>query len=47
MIGRIKGQLLESNPPRIVVDVHGVGYEIDVPMSTFYNLPSLQGSTDG
>ena len=41
MIGRIKGQLLESNPPRIVVDVHGVGYEIDVPMSTFYNLPSL------
>ena len=41
MIGRIKGQLIESNPPRIVVDVHGVGYEIDVPMSTFYNLPSL------
>ena len=35
MIGRIKGQLIESNPPRIVVDVHGVGYEIDVPMSTF------------
>ena len=41
MIGRIKGQLIESNPPRIVVDVHGVGYEIDVPKSTFYNLPSL------
>lgn len=39
MIGRIKGILIESAPPRIVVDVHGVGYEIDVPMSTFYNLP--------
>ena len=41
MIGRIKGQLIETNPPRIVVDVHGVGYEIDVPMSTFYNLPAV------
>ena len=41
MIGRIKGILLESNPPQIVVDVNGVGYEIDVPMSTFYNLPAL------
>ena len=41
MIGRIKGQIIESNPPHILVDVHGVGYEIDVPMSTFYNLPSL------
>ena len=41
MIGRIKGQLAESNPPHILVDVHGVGYEIDVPMSTFYNLPSI------
>lgn len=40
MIGRIKGILIESAPPRIVVDVHGVGYEIDVPMSTFYNLPA-------
>lgn len=41
MIGRIQGKLLESNPPHILVDVHGIGYEIDVPMSTFYNLPSL------
>lgn len=41
MIGRIKGQLAESNPLHILVDVHGVGYEIDVPMSTFYNLPSI------
>lgn len=39
MIGRIRGTLLEKNPPEILVDVHGVGYEINVPMSTFYNLP--------
>ena len=42
MIGRISGTLLEKNPPQVVVDVNGVGYEIDVPMSTFYNLPKLQ-----
>ncbi len=41
MIGRIAGSLLEKNPPQVVVDVGGVGYEIDVPMSTFYNLPKL------
>lgn len=41
MIGRIEGRLLEKNPPQVLVDVHGVGYEIDVPMSTFYNLPAL------
>lgn len=41
MIGRIEGRLLEKNPPQILVDVHGVGYEISVPMSTFYNLPDL------
>ena len=41
MIGRIQGKLLEKNPPQILVDVHGVGYEIDVPMSTFYNLPDI------
>ena len=39
MIGRLTGTLLEKNPPQILVDVHGVGYEVDVPMSTFYNLP--------
>ena len=39
MIGRIEGKLLEKNPPLILMDVHGVGYEISVPMSTFYNLP--------
>jgi Holliday junction DNA helicase RuvA len=39
MIGRLTGILIEKNPPQIVVDVLGVGYELDVPMSTFYNLP--------
>lgn len=39
MIGRLSGVLLEKNPPQILVDVRGVAYEIDVPMSTFYNLP--------
>ena len=39
MIGRIRGILLEKNPPQVLVDVNGVGYEIDAPMSTFYNLP--------
>lgn len=41
MIGRISGILAEKNPPQILVDVGGVGYEIDVPMSTFYNLPNV------
>ena len=40
MIGRLTGTLLEKNPPQICVDAHGVGYEVDVPMSTFYNLPA-------
>jgi holliday junction DNA helicase RuvA len=39
MIGRISGILVEKNPPQLIVDVQGVGYEVDVPMSTFYNLP--------
>jgi Holliday junction DNA helicase RuvA len=41
MIGRLAGTLLEKNPPQILLDVQGVAYEIDVPMSTFYNLPNL------
>ena len=41
MIGRIHGTLLQKNPPQLLVDCQGVGYEIDVPMSTFYNLPSV------
>jgi Holliday junction DNA helicase RuvA len=40
MIGRIAGTLLEKNPPQVLVDCGGVGYEVDVPMSTFYNLPA-------
>jgi Holliday junction DNA helicase RuvA len=40
MIGRIQGVLLEKNPPQIIVDCQGVGYEVEVPMSTFYNLPA-------
>lgn len=41
MIGRISGTLLEKNPPQVLVDANGVGYELDVPMSTFYNLPRI------
>jgi len=40
MIGRLTGTLVEKNPPQILVDVAGVAYEVDVPMSTFYNLPA-------
>lgn len=40
MIGRLSGILLEKNPPQLLVDCGGVGYEVDVPMSTFYNLPA-------
>lgn len=39
MIGRLTGTLLEKNPPTLCVDVNGVGYELDVPMSTLYTLP--------
>jgi Holliday junction DNA helicase RuvA len=41
MIGRIQGTLIANNPPRVIVDCHGVGYEIDVPMSTLYQMPSI------
>lgn len=41
MIGRLTGLILEKQPPLVLVDVQGVGYEINVPMSTFYNLPAV------
>ena len=41
MICRLTGMLLEKTPPQIVIDVHGIGYEVDVPMSTFYTLPAI------
>ena len=40
MIGKLTGTLLEKNPPEVLLDCHGVGYEVNVPMSTFYNLPA-------
>jgi len=40
MIGRLTGTLLEKNPPQILIEAGGVGYEVEVPMSTFYNLPA-------
>lgn len=39
MIGKLTGTLADKNPPQVLVDCNGVGYEVDVPMSTFYNLP--------
>ena len=41
MIGRLAGTLVAKAPPQVLLDVHGVGYELAVPMSTFYNLPAL------
>ena len=40
MIGKISGKLAAKNPPQVMLEVNGIGYEIDVPMSTFYNLPA-------
>ncbi len=41
MIGRLSGTLLEKTPPLVLIDCNGVGYECEVPMSTFYNLPAI------
>jgi Holliday junction DNA helicase RuvA len=43
MIGRLKGILIHKQPPWLVIDVHGVGYELEAPMSTFYDLPMVGG----
>jgi Holliday junction DNA helicase RuvA len=41
MISQLRGKLLEKQPPALLIDVNGVGYEVEAPMSTFYNLPAL------
>ncbi len=41
MIGRLRGTLVHKQPPWLVIDVHGVGYELEAPMSTFYDLPDV------
>lgn len=41
MIGRLRGMLLEKRPPLLLLDVHGVGYELEAPMTTFYRLPEI------
>ena len=41
MIGKLTGTLGDKNPPQVLVDCNGVGYEVDVPMSTFFNLPPV------
>jgi len=43
VIGRLSGRLIARHPPQVVIDVQGVGYELDVPMSTFYQLPAAGG----
>jgi Holliday junction DNA helicase RuvA len=45
MIGRIAGTLIAKQPPHVLIDVQGVGYDIEVPMSTFYNLPAIGDRT--
>ncbi len=44
MIGRLHGTLLEKHPPRLLIDVGGLGYEVEAPMSTFYRLPEIGAS---
>ncbi|MFW5443425.1 MAG: Holliday junction branch migration protein RuvA [Methylococcaceae bacterium] len=41
MIGFIRGKLVSKTPPQLVVDVQGIGYEVEAPMTTFYDLPAL------
>jgi Holliday junction DNA helicase RuvA len=44
LIGRLSGKLIAKNPPQVLLEVGGVGYEVDVPMSTFFNLPATGDS---
>src|SRR5579862_6795146 len=41
MIGQIHGTILEKQPPQLIINVNGIGYEIDAPMGTFYQLPDI------
>jgi Holliday junction DNA helicase RuvA len=41
LIGLLRGKILGKQPPQILLDVHGVGYEVDAPMTTFYDLPAV------
>ncbi len=45
MIGRLVGEIVQKKPPQILLDVHGVGYEIEAPMTTFYDLPEVGAKT--
>ena len=41
MIGRLRGTLVEKQPPHLILDVNGIGYEVEVPMTTLYRLPAV------